>query len=167
MKKLLLAFVLLLSLTLVGCSNNDSEIEKLEQRVNELEAQPKLQICFDNYLCYYNDETWIVLAKNNAWKEELENYYTKEELEDVLIAIQELQERTTFEFEFSDEYEYWLVVITSREPSDDFSYKYGIQELNDDTYTVYVESNDLFSVGELVLGVEIDNNTLLLVDFEN
>ena len=61
---------------------------------------------------------------------------------------------------------YWLVEIVSREPFGDVGYYYQIKVVGTSDYT-YQVSYELFSIGELALVIEFENNQTIMIGFNN
>lgn len=61
---------------------------------------------------------------------------------------------------------YWLVEIVSREPFGDDGYYYQIKVVGTSDYT-YQVSYELFSIGELALVIEFENNKTFMIGFNN
>lgn len=62
--------------------------------------------------------------------------------------------------------DYWLVIITSRVRRAGY-YIYSVQPYDDSTETAIITSTELLSVGDFALCLELDDDTLILIDFEN
>ena len=94
-----------------------------------------------------------------------------EDLIDVLIENAVLEERlkwlspTVVIHDFNPNYDFHLLVVVSREESmNDGIWTYGLQMLDDNSETAYVDSDKLFSIGEHVVAVELNDNSIILID---
>ena len=65
---------------------------------------------------------------------------------------------------FDKNYKFYLLVIVSRTKVNDNIWLYGLQEVGNNHETVYVESDELFSVSEQVIAVETSGNHVILID---
>ena len=66
---------------------------------------------------------------------------------------------------FFEDYNFYLLVVVSREKTKtDFVWTYGLQMLDDNSVIAYVESDKLFSIGEHVVVVELNDNSVILID---
>ena len=68
---------------------------------------------------------------------------------------------------FDKNYDFYLLVIVSRTKVNDDIWLYGVQEIGNTDETGYVESDELFSVDEKVIAVEISENQVILIDIRN
>ena len=62
--------------------------------------------------------------------------------------------------------DFWLVEIVSREPFGENQYYYQIKVVGTEDYG-YQVSSELFSIGELALAVEVEENYTIMIDFNN
>lgn len=62
--------------------------------------------------------------------------------------------------------DYWLVEIVSREPFGDNGYYYQIKVVGTSDYG-YQVSNELFSIGELALVIEFEEDKSIMINFNN
>ena len=104
-------------------------------------------------------------GKNDAKYVLMEDYY------DVLIENAVLEEKIKWLspsvtiHEFNPNYDFYLLVVVSREKSKtDSLWTYGLQMLGDNSDTAYVDSDKLFSIGEQVVAVELNDNSVILID---
>lgn len=66
---------------------------------------------------------------------------------------------------FFEDYNFYLLVVVSRERTKtDFVWKYGLQMLDDNSNTAYVDSDKLFSIGEHIVAIELNDNSVILID---
>lgn len=66
---------------------------------------------------------------------------------------------------FFEDYNFYLLVVVSRERTKtDFVWKYGLQMLDDNSDTAYVDSDKLFSIGEHIVAIELNDNSVILID---
>lgn len=65
---------------------------------------------------------------------------------------------------FDKNYNFYLLLIVSRTKVNDDIWLYGLQEVGNNDETVYVESDELFSVSEQVIAVEVNRDTVILID---
>ena len=75
-------------------------------------------------------------------------------------------ENTDSQLQFDILDDYWLVEIVSREPFGDDGYYYQIRVVGTEDYG-YQVSSELFSIGELALAVEVEENYVIMIDFNN
>ena len=75
-----------------------------------------------------------------------------------------LENKSGITFDMFDNY--WLVEIVSREPFGDEGYYYQIKVVGTSDYG-YQVSDELFSIGELALVIEFENNNTIMIDFNN
>jgi hypothetical protein len=85
--------------------------------------------------------------------------------EEILAEKETIKENAIFEF--NEDYEYYIVVIVGKEYIENDIFYYDVQEYNDNSYTVYIESHEEFEIGELALVIEIDSDTLFITAFDN
>lgn len=65
---------------------------------------------------------------------------------------------------FDKNYNFYLLLIVSRTKVNDDIWLYGLQEVGNNHETIYVESDELFSVSEQVIAVETSENNIILID---
>lgn len=66
---------------------------------------------------------------------------------------------------FFEDYNFYLLVVVSRERTNtDFVWTYGLQMLDDNSDTAYVDSDKLFSIGEHIVAIELNDNSVILID---
>lgn len=114
-------------------------------------------------------------SKNEQIKDlnrEIGEYQAMESfLEDYIDLIAEIYEGKirpdTVVHKFDKNYDFYLLVIVSRTKVNDGIWLYGIQEIGNTDETGYVESDELFSVDEKVIAVEISANQVILIDISN
>lgn len=75
-----------------------------------------------------------------------------------------LENKSGITFDMFDNY--WLVEIVSREPFGDDGYYYQIKVMGTSDYA-YQVSDELFSIGELALVIEFENNKTFMIGFNN
>jgi cell division protein FtsB len=67
--------------------------------------------------------------------------------------------------DYFEDYNFYLLVVVSRERTNtDFVWTYGLQVLDDNSDTVYVDSDKLFSIGEHIVAIELKDNSVILID---
>lgn len=138
MKKLFsIIVVILTALVLVGCNDDNYE-----------NARPSNVFRWDLYL--QNEE---ILKRLDELETTL---YNLQQYGDYVATVHE------FDYQIND-YEFFVVIIISRENNGNY-WTYEVQEYNDDSYTAYVNSDKLFSIGEYAIGIEIENNSVVLID---
>ena len=88
-----------------------------------------------------------------------DNKDLKKQIDLLQSAIVEKQEP------FFEDYDFYLLVVVSRERTKtDFVWKYGLQMLDDNSNTAYVDSDKLFSIGEHIVAIELNDNSVILID---
>lgn len=92
---------------------------------------------------------------------------TKAELKDLKKQIDLLQSAIVEKQEsFFEDYNFYLLVVVSRERTKtDFVWTYGLQMLDDNSDTAYVDSDKLFSIGEHIVAIELNDNSVILRKF--
>lgn len=104
-------------------------------------------------------------GENHAIIDFMEDYY------EILIENAVLEEKikwlspSVIIHEFNPNYDFYLLVVVSREKTKtDFVWTYGLQMLDNNSDTAYIDSDKLFSIGEYVLAVEVNDNSVILID---
>ena len=82
----------------------------------------------------------------------------------IYTAHDMLENKSGITFDMFDNY--WLVEIVSREPFGDDGYYYQIKVVGTSDYG-YQVSDELFSIGELALVIEFENNKTFMIGFNN
>ena len=184
MKKLLVLIILLVLVGLSGCKGAQTNGE-LQTRIDELEArldtneenfeQEVWDATFDISNEMRNDLIRELREQLELYKQDLEQWEddieymtetwvfdTYRELLEKIEALENKNYKITFDM-FDD---YWLVEIVSREPFGDDGYYYQIRVVGTEDYG-YQVSSELFSIGELALAVEFEENYAIMIDFNN
>ena len=104
-------------------------------------------------------------GENHAIIDFMEDYY------DILMENAVLEEKikwlspSVIIHEFNPNHDFYLLVVVSREKTKtDFVWTYGLQMLDNNSDTAYIDSDKLFSIGEYVLAVEVNDNSVILID---
>lgn len=98
------------------------------------------------------------------WLDFYEDYY------ELYVDYKVLEERLEWlnphavVHKFDKNYNFYLLLIVSRTKVNDDIWLYGLQEIGNSDETAYIESDELFSVGEQVIAVEINQNQVILID---
>jgi len=124
----------------------EQEIAELNQTIGEYRINEEW---FDDYIelldeIYQGKINEAVLEERVKWLENAQN-------ENVPIDIYD---------------DFWLVEIVSREPFGENQYYYQIKVVGTEDYG-YQVSSELFSIGELALAVEFEDNYVIMIDFNN
>ena len=144
---------LLLGYTMVYATKLEDKVTKQEQEIAELNQTVGEYEAMDSFWEEYIDLLdEIYQGKiNEAVLEERVKQLENSQNENTLIDMSN---------------DYWLVEIVSREPFGDNAYYYQIKIVGTEDYG-YQVSSELFSIGELALAVEVEENYVIMIDFNN
>lgn len=169
MKKILLVLILVLSLS--GCEMKPIRYEVTAY--NNYESCGAFLSRGFKHL-FKNEIEYVICDDDKLTEEEyfeLKDYhlgfYTKKEVDEMFENYTYNRDvNLTVQFD-EREYDFWLVRIVSKVRDDERNiYIYKVEEVGDEDYYVTIESDVLFSVNELALGVE-GNDVLFIIDFNN
>jgi uncharacterized coiled-coil protein SlyX len=144
---------LLLGYTMVYATKLEDKVTKQEQEIAELnQTIGEYRINEEWFEEYFDLLEEVYKGKiNEAVLEERVKWLENAQNENVPIDIYD---------------DFWLVEIVSREPFGENQYYYQIKVVGTEDYG-YQVSSELFSIGELALAVEVEENYAIMIDFNN
>ena len=98
------------------------------------------------------------------WLDFYEEYFELYADYKVLEERLEWLSQDTVVHKFDKHYDFYLLVVVSRVRVNDDIWLYGLQEIGNSDETAYIESDELFSVGEKVIAIETSENHVILID---
>lgn len=149
----IVGLLILLALSTFAVVSSNRTIHSKNERIEEL-----------------NREIGEYQAMESFWEEHIdliEYIYEGKINEAVLEERVKWLSPDTVVHKFVKNYDFYLLVIVSRTRINDDIWLYGIQEIGNTDETGYVESDELFSVDDKVIAVEISANQFILIDISN
>lgn len=136
----------------------------MQRAINEKIAIEKAYYQIQAEAMFYEELSEVfeyLLEEEKSINAELreDNKDLKKQIDLLQSAIVDKQES------FFEDYNFYLLVVVSRERTKtDFVWKYGLQMLDDNSDTAYVDSDKLFSIGEHIVAIELNDNSVILID---
>lgn len=170
MKKLLLIlFLSIVALFLVGCNDKKGEPIKIGDTVYaivpELKNENTTNLLIEGTVKEIKNQNGVLQYKISN-KHTLFDSYTvdsKHVFKNYETAIKELDKvLVTSDEELLQQYDFVLGTIQERNSVDD-GYTYAVEIKNE---IIFIKSNKLFSVGDTVLLVEVQENKSILIDLD-
>lgn len=136
----------------------------MQKAINEKIATEKAYYQIQAEAMFY--EVMSEVFEDLLEEEKLKNAELKEDNKDLKKQIDLLQSAIVEKnVDYFEDYNFYLLVVVSRERTKtDFVWTYGLQMLDDNSDTAYVDSDKLFSIGEHIVAIELNDNSVILID---
>ena len=136
----------------------------MKETVNERIATEKAYYQIQAEAMFY--EVMSEVFEDLLEEERSINAELKEDNKDLKKQIDLLQSAIVEKnVDYFEDYNFYLLVVVSRERTNtDFVWTYGLQMLDDNSDTAYVDSDKLFSIGEHIVAIELNDNSVILID---